>query len=89
MLISTNELAPRFFQVTNRKTYFGIRWLIGCFTWPKHNVVNYELNIYYVFDLVTMFFILEYESNTILIWLSIFEVWKEQADKNVTIKMTK
>lgn len=86
-LISTNELAPSFFWVTNKNTYFGIRWLIGCFTWPKHNVVNYELNINYVFDLVTMFFILEYESNTILI--RILEVWKEQADKHVTIKMTK
>ena len=66
-LISTNELTPKFFWVTNRNTYFGIRWLIGCFTWPKHNVVNYELNINYVFDLVTMFFILEYENKQYLI----------------------
>ena len=52
-------------------------------------MVNYELIINYVFDLVTMFFNLEYESNTILIWLSVLKVWKEQADKHVTIKMTK
>ena len=42
---------------------FWLRWLIGGFTWPTHTMVNYELNINYVFDLVTMFFI--------------FRVWKQ------------